>query len=453
MKIYISGISGTGMGPLALVAHDAGHEVVGTDIAKGAIYDELARAGIEVKIGAQDGEYLKSQIEDVDWYVYTSAVQEGHPELMLAWEWQKTHSGFRISKRDDFTEYLIESLGLKLVAVAGTHGKTTTTSMIIWTCLKLGLPIAYLAGTTLGFASSGAWHEGDKFFVYEADEYDRNFLRYHPWLAVIPVATYDHADIYADEAEYQAAFEKFQNQSEKVLRKGGKLLWKNLEPLRVWPDAFRLAGKVRRADASLAAMAVYEMARELSVGEGSVYADGTHGFVMKDGREIAAEDIIAVLNEFPGVGRRFEKLAEGFYTDYAHHPEEVEATIAVAKMQALMDGRKGVVVVYEPHQNARQYAVRDGYREVFEKAKRTYWVPTYLVRGEKEAAERGELAILTPAELVAGLSEKTKAEVTKLDDRLFWILRKWRDDGYLVLLMTAGPGDAWLREKLAEAGE
>ena len=87
MNIYISGISGTGMGPLALMAKQAGFTVWGSDLAKGAIYDELINAGIEVCIGEQDGEFLREKLNNgVDWFVYTSALPENHPELILARE-------------------------------------------------------------------------------------------------------------------------------------------------------------------------------------------------------------------------------------------------------------------------------------------------------------------------------------------------------------------------------
>ena len=137
MRVYISGIAGTGMGPLALMAHDAGYEVCGSDLSEGAIYDELVEAGIEVFIGEQDGSYLRAKMEEgVDWFVYTSALTDEHPELKMARE-----AGIKCTKRDDFTEHLVEKLGLKMVAVAGTHGKTTTTAMIVWACVQMGLPV------------------------------------------------------------------------------------------------------------------------------------------------------------------------------------------------------------------------------------------------------------------------------------------------------------------------
>ncbi|MBR1875370.1 UDP-N-acetylmuramate--L-alanine ligase, partial [Candidatus Saccharibacteria bacterium] len=143
MKVYISGISGTGMGPLALMAKNAGMTVVGSDRQAGPIVDELKKAGIEFEIGEQNGDYLQKQ-DNIDWFVYTSALPEDHPELVFA----KNHN-IKVSKRDEFIAYLVKELGLKMGAVAGTHGKTTTTSMLIWAAKKLGIKASYLVGTTL----------------------------------------------------------------------------------------------------------------------------------------------------------------------------------------------------------------------------------------------------------------------------------------------------------------
>lgn len=403
MNIYISGISGTGMGPLALMAKAAGFTVWGSDLAKGAIYDELIKAGIEVKIGPQDGKFLRDKLEEgIDWFVYTSALPETHVELTMARE-----AGIKCTKRDDLTAFLVSELGLKMVAVAGTHGKTTTTAMIVWAALKLGISVSYIVGTTLGFAPSGAYKVGDKYFVYEADEYDRNFLKYHPWLAVIPAVSYDHPDIYPTVEDYEKAFEQFKGQCEKVIEKGS-----------FDENEFKLAGAVRRKDAALAAEAILTMAPE-----------------------IAREKVIETLDEFPGVGRRFEKISDGVYTDYAHHPEEIAATMDVVKDEKRLHGKKGVVVVYQPHQNTRQHEVREDYFEAFLGADKIYWLPTYLTR------ENPDLSVLAPEELIGGLINKDVAEAAELDDELAKKMQKYIDDDYLVILMTAGPADEWLREK------
>ncbi|MBQ2622724.1 hypothetical protein IJG12_00120 [Candidatus Saccharibacteria bacterium] len=407
MKIYISGISGTGMGPLALMAKNAGIEVCGSDLNKGAIYDELVRAGIEVEIGSQDGTYLKDIIESgLDWFVYTSALPEDHAELVMA-----RSKGIKCTKRDDLTAYLVEELGLKMIAVAGTHGKTTTTAMIVWTALKLNLPVAYIVGTTLGFASSAAYKTGDKYFVYEADEYDRNFLKYHPWLAVIPAVSYDHPDIYPTREDYEKAFLQFEGQSEKVIFEG------------VDEKEFELAGEVRRKDAGLAAVAVLEI-------------------IKNENKTEDLNDVRKILNSFPGVGRRFERIADGVYTDYAHHPEEIVATIDVARDEAKLRNKKGVVVVYQPHQNTRQHEVKDEYKRAFVGADKLFWLPTYLTR------ENPELKVISPEEFLADL-EDVDAEVAELNDELADKLRNYLDDDYLIVLLTAGPADGWWRKKFA----
>ncbi len=416
MRIYISGISGTGMGPLALMAKAAGLEVMGSDLAQGAIYDELVKAGIKVKIGEQDGEFLKEALlGGVDWYVYTSALDDRHPELVMARE-----AGVKCTKRDDLTAYLVEELGLKMVAVAGTHGKTTTTAMIVWTALKLGLPVSYIVGTTLGFAPSGAYHEGDKYFIYEADEYDKNFLKFHPWIAVETCVSYDHPDIYPTKEDYEKAFAQFREQSENVI---------------TWDDEWmkgklRLAGEARRYDAGLASKAIMAMLLDA-------------GMMTADRMDENIDRVAKIMNEFPGVGRRFEKLADGIYSDYAHHPEEIKATMDVALDEMELNGKKGVVVVYQPHQNTRQHEVRDGYYDAFVGAERVFWLPTYLTR------ENPELPVLTPTDFIHELSNGEVAEIAELDDELFNTITRYRDSGYIVVLMTAGPADGWLRGKIA----
>lgn len=416
MKIYISGISGTGMGPLALMASRTGIEVSGSDLSKGAIYDELVEAGIEVFIGEQDGEFLKSKIsEGVEWFVHTSALPSDAPELLAAKE-----AGIRISKRDNLTKFLVRKLGLKMVAVAGTHGKTTTTSMVIWLCQEMNLPVSYVVGTTLGFAPSGSYKEDDKYFVYEADEYDRNFLKFYPWFSIITNVSYDHPDIYKTPEDYKDAFETFKRQSENVLDSEGE------EGPRT--DMFTLAGEARRKDAAYALGAVL-----------MIYED----LMMRGEAELPDfNELVEALNEFPGVGRRFERLADGIYTDYAHHPEEIKATMEVAFEEAENLGFKGVVVVYQPHQNTRQHEVQDLYYDAFIGASKVLWLPTYLTREDES------LPVLTPLDFINMLDNAEVAEAAELNDDLWKQICKYREDGYLVLLMTAGPADGWLREKV-----
>lgn len=411
MKIYISGISGTGMGPLALIAKEAGMTVFGSDMQSGPVTQELVANGIQICLGVQDGEFLKAcaKKEGVDWFVYTSALPEDHPELLMAKKLK-----LKTSKRDEFISYLVKKLKLKMVAVAGTHGKTTTSAMIIWAAQKMNFPISYLVGTTLPFGGAGHYDPKAEYIVYEADEYDRNFLAYHPWLAVIPVVSYDHPDIYPTIEDYQDAFRQFESQSEQVIR--GEDIAAELT----------LPGEARRYDATLA---LDVMERILPKPRGAAKLNNAQH-----------RELVKVLNEFPGVGRRFEQVSEGYYSDYAHHPEEVAATVEIAREEAHQRGMKGVVAVYEPHQNVRQVEVFDGYAGAFEGLDKLYWVPTFLTR------EKPGVKVIGPSDFIATLKNKKIAEAAELDEALAKKLIEWHEKGFLVLLMSAGPADEWLRK-------
>ena len=427
MNVFISGISGTGLGPLALMAHSAGLGVCGSDLSEGAVSRELVAAGIEFEVGRQDGKFLKRQFEagKVDWFVYTSALPADHPELNLA-----KKLGVRVSKRDELIAYLVEKMGLKMVAVAGTHGKTTTTSMIVWTALNLGLPVSYLVGTTLPFAEAGKYDKRSEFLVYEADEYDKNFLHFSPWLSVITTVSYDHPDIYPTKLDYMQAFAKFEAQSENVIRgreMEGEAVASNEDTLD-FSAKFSLAGKARHYDAGLAMQAIFEMVEEADMQ------------VDYSGRKIDEDLIVEILNDFPGVGRRFERISDGVYSDYGHHPEEIAATVEMAREEAERLGLSGVVAVYEPHQNTRQHEVFDGYKDAFLGVSKLFWLPTYLTR------ENPELKVLEPKDFIASLENKEVGEPAEMGEELASQLRKLREEGNLILLMTAGPADQWLRE-------
>ncbi len=416
MNIYISGISGTGMGPLALMAQDAGMTVFGSDLAAGAVTNDLVNHEMKLCLGVQDGNFLKTcaKNEGVDWFIHTSALPEDHPELMMAKKLK-----LKISKRDEFLNYLIKKLKLKLIAVAGTHGKTTTTAMIVWMAQQLEIPLSYLIGTTLPFASAGHYGPKSKYFVYEADEYDRNFLAFHPWLAVIPVVSYDHPDIYPTVEDYEQAFAQFEKQSQEVLH-GDEIA-----------VGITLAGEARRYDATLALDVIQKIMPQ------------PRGLMKISA--LQRKKLLAAINSFPGVGRRFEQVSEGYYSDYAHHPEEVKATVEIAMEEADRRGLKGVIAIYEPHQNTRQAELADLYADAFVGVTRLYWVPTYLTR------ENTKIKVLNPEQFIAKLKNKKLAEAAELNDELVEKVKEWHKKGYLVLLMSAGPADAWIR-KLVYAG-
>src|SRR5665811_1036466 len=151
MNIYFSGIGGVGIGPLAEIALDAGYDVVGSDPKETLVTKELAQKGIKISI-TQDSAFLKERhIEKpIDWFVYTSALPDNHPELLMA-----RQLGIRVAKRDELIAHIIDEKQLKLIAIAGTHGKTTTTGMLVWTLQQLDIPVSYSIGTTITFGPSG----------------------------------------------------------------------------------------------------------------------------------------------------------------------------------------------------------------------------------------------------------------------------------------------------------
>lgn len=415
MHVYFSGIGGAGIGPLSLLAKDCGYAVSGSDLSHSPFIDKLEDANVE--IGNQDGTYLEATHNErrIDWLVYTAALPKDHPELAKAKE-----LGIRISKRDEFINQVVSDKNLKLLAVSGTHGKTTTTSMLIWAFHKLNIPVSYQVGTNLPWGPSAKYADGSEFFIYEADEYDRNMLKFHPFLSVIPSLDYDHPDVYPNQSDYNQAFQQFAGQSSKLLT------WKSIKDHSGLVDAttfddkldlssLRLPGEQNRRNAYLVLQTLLKLVTRST-----------------------EDEIIDILSEFPGTERRFEKIADNLYTDYAHHPSELKAVISIAK-----DLSDRVVAVYQPHQDKRQRSIATEYKDVFNRAKKVYWLPTYNPKG------RDTQEALKPEDLIQNLSNPDIAEVTELNDNLKQAIQKHLSKGCLVVACSAGDLDSWLRKNFS----
>lgn len=415
MNIFFSGIGGVGLGPLAEIAHDAGHEVIGSDLEPGLMTEHLNARNITVHIGPQDGSFLRASHEDtpIDWFIYTAALPDDHAELLFA------HSlGIKVAKRDELLAYIIKEKNLKLIAVTGTHGKTTTTGMFIWALKQLNIPVSYSIGTTINFGPSGFFDPASEYFVYECDEFDHNFLNFSPYLSLITAVDHDHYDTYPTEGEYLDAFRQFSSQSTRVITWNDQHpdIYTGLEQVILLDrddidQTVQLPGFHNRRNATLVAKGL----EQLTIG-------GDYG---------------KVLSSFPGTDRRFELLAPLLYSDYGHHPVEIAATLQLAR-----EVSEHIVLVYQPHQNVRQHEIKDDYIDQFELADEVYWLPTYLSR------EDPQLPILPPEDLIKNITNKDHIHVADFNDELWDIIQTARNDGKLVLGMGAGAIDKWLRENL-----
>lgn len=428
MHIFFSGIGGTAIGPLALIAKQAGYEVSGSDKQDSQYIAYLKSKGVtSIHIGQ-----TKKNIERVhshkpiDWFVQSSAVEKedpNHPELQFVGV-----QGIKSSKRDELINKILTDTGLKMAAIAGTHGKTTTTAMVIWLFKQLGIPVSYSVGAKIPFGDMGHFDKKSEYFVYEADEFDRNFLAFRPAISLITGVSWDHHEIFPTREDYQQAFKEFIDQS------GHTFIWQeDVNYLHISTpdniqvqdssnpeiDAITQPGRYNRLDAWLAVQAVH--------------------FATKT----PLLELIKHMGRFPGLQRRMEQIIPGLYSDYAHTPEKIRGGMSVA-LELAAEQNKQVVVVYEGLTNRRQHYMINDYGDCFNGAHIVYWVPSYLAR------EDPNQPILKPAEMIPHLSDPSIAKPMKRDDALKSVIKKHLANGDMVVAMAGGGGDSldeWIRKQ------
>lgn len=422
MHVYFIGIGGTAIGPLALIAKQAGYDVSGSDKQDSNYLAYLKSQGIEdISIGSDAG-HIESlhRVRPIELIVYSSAVSienPDHPQISFARE-----HGIKAVKRDGLLNKIIQDNGLKLIAVAGTHGKTTTTAMAIWTLKQAGVNISYSVGAKIPFGDMGHFSKESEYFIYECDEFDRNFLAFQPYLSIITGIDHDHHEQYPTPEAYREAFAQFLDQSEnKILwqedadkleleASGNAMVLSESEPIL---NMLSLPGLVNRKDACL----VIEAASKLEVAP--------------------VKKLSGMMNAFPGVSRRFEKITDGLYSDYAHTIPKIEGCLQVAR-----EVSDNVVIVYEPLTNRRQYFIRDEYKNLFKGVKKLYWVPSYLAR------EDPNRAVITPRDFIGGIDEPLEKEASELDEKLKASIKSHIEKGDTVVCLSGGGGgslDEWLR--------
>jgi UDP-N-acetylmuramate--alanine ligase len=431
MHIYFSGIGGAGIGPLAQIAHQAGYQVSGSDKQDSQYIQYLKKHGItNVHIGQSREAIAKLHDKNpIDWFVYTSALpleNPDAPELIFCRE-----QDIKTSKRDELLNQILTEQKLKLVAIAGTHGKTTTTAMMVWLFKKLGVPVSYLLPAKTSFAEMGEFAEGSEYFIYECDEFDRNFLAFEPFVSIITGVSWDHHEIFPTREDYQDAFREFIEQSEwlEIWQEDSDYL--GLEPNDHQAvmnagdpeiDKLKLLGRYNRLDAWLTVKAARQLTQK------------------------PLEELIELINEFPGLSRRMERIAPNLYSDYAHTPEKIRGAMSVATEMAAESGQK-VVVVYEPLTDRRQHYMIDEYKDCFDGVSKLYWWPSYLAR------EDPKQRIIPPIELITHLSNPGIAEPAERDAHLKKLIERHLKAGDMVVCMAGGGGDSlddWLRAEFAK---
>lgn len=438
-EIYFIGIGGIGMSAVARFFHSKGVKVSGYDKTSTVLTRELEASGIAIHYE----ENVELIPKDAQLVVYTPAVPNDHKEL----EYYQQH-GNKVVKRSDVLQLISE--GSFNICIAGTHGKTTITTMVAHLLRDTGFGCnAFLGGISVNYGTN-FWSDPKNVCVIEADEYDRSFLKLSPDIAIVTAMDADHLDIYGTAESVEQAFIDFSRK----IKPGGLLI--------------RQFGLKRGKELS----ADIQLTYSLQNNSADVYAtnirmmNGSYEFdvMMKDNMldnvvlnmggmhnvenviaAIAAASSLGIENDkiktavesFRGVKRRFEYINKTknlvFIDDYAHHPEELRALINGAK--TLFTQRK-CTVIFQPHLYSRTRDFADGFAEVLDMADEVVLLPIYPAR---------ELPIegVTSQVLLDKMKNKNKSIKTK-EQVLDWIKNDYAgniDREFGNILITAGAGD------------
>ncbi|MFW6775303.1 UDP-N-acetylmuramate--L-alanine ligase [Nocardioides sp. CPCC 205120] len=450
--VHFVGIGGAGLSAIARIMLARGVTVSGSDGAPSPVLDALAAAGARVHVG-----HAAEQVGDADTLVVSTAVREDNPEVVAAYE-----RGLRVLPRSAGLAAVMADR--RVLAVAGTHGKTTTTSLLTTALVAAGADPSYAVGGELAQTGTNAHDGSSDLFVAEADESDGAFLVYTPHVAVVTNVEADHLDVWGSEAAYRAAFDEFLGRIEP-----GGLLVACVDD----PGAAALLATAR--DRGIRAVGVGESAgADLRVedvqfaGTRSTFtlvpaADGPAAGLVGGavsgpvgpvelripGRHYVLDAALALttglllghdadalragLGSFTGTRRRMEAKGEvagvRVYDSYAHHPVEIAGDLQAARSVA---GEGRVVVAFQPHLVSRTRIFGTAMGEALGAADEVVVTDVYLAREEADPDVTGALvagAVPLPAEAVA--------LVPALDDVAAELVRRARP-GDVVLTLGAG---------------
>ncbi|MFQ5408536.1 MAG: UDP-N-acetylmuramate--L-alanine ligase, partial [Anaerolineales bacterium] len=374
--VHFVGVGGAGLSAIATVLLESGHTVSGSDMQASENTERLAAAGATVTIG-----HHADNIAGADTVVISSAVPDGNPEVVAA-----QAAGLPVLKRQQFLSDLMSPQ--TCVAIAGTHGKTTTTALVAYILNNAGYDPSFIVGGVMANLGTNARHGSGPHFVVEADEYDRMFLGLDPVAAVITNAEHDHPDEYPTHADLAAAFDEF---ARRVSREGCLVVCADDQTAAAIGAAARERGQ-RVATYALQAAAEWRaeslqtngaggydflvmrddetlgLARSRLPGEHNV-ANALAALTVLDFLAVPFDAALEGLRGFRGVGRRFEVKGDvagvTVVDDYAHHPSEIRATLAGARRRY---PDRNIWAMFQPHTYSRTKALLLNFAASFDDA-------------------------------------------------------------------------------------
>ena len=364
MRVHVVGVGGAGMSAIATVLRAMGHTVTGSDLKASAGLDRLRAAGVAVTVGHAAG-----NVGDVDAVTVSTAVPASNPEVVAANE-----RGIPVLRRADMLASIAATR--RTIAVAGTHGKTTTSSMLALVLVEAGLQPSFIIGGEVNEIGTGALWDDGEWFVAEADESDGTFLELGAEVAIVTSVEPDHLEHYGSYADLVRAFERFLADA-----KGPRVVCGDD------PEAARLGRAVDAVTYGTDEAADYRMIataadrggtrfalehRGERLGEVSLPVPGLHNARNACGALVTAlllgvpfDTAVHALARYGGVARRFqfrgERAGVTFVDDYAHLPTEVAAALSAAR-----DGRwRRIVCVFQPHRFSRTATLWRDFADAF----------------------------------------------------------------------------------------
>ena len=430
-RVYFIGVGGIGMSAIARFFNEKGVHVSGYDRTETGLTRQLVKEGMQIHY-TEDVTLID---KDVQLVVYTPAIPSIHEEL----KWYKANN-YEVVKRSDVLQEITREVFA--ITVGGTHGKTTTSTLIAHILRDSDYGCnAFLGGISANY-NQNFWSSDRNVAVIEADEYDRSFLKLHPDIAVLTAMDADHLDIYGTEEEVQEAFIQYSGNIKPkgtlVARlglqraaglKGDNKLWYHLEDKNadIYATNIKIEDGGYRFDIIEKGWALRDIL--LPVGGTHNIENTVAAVAVAHLLGIEDEKIKAAIADFKGIRRRFEYLIRNEYQvyidDYAHHPEELRALISSAR--ALFPDKK-CTVLFQPHLYTRTRDFADGFAESLSLADEVILLPIYPAR---------ELPIEgVNSEMIADKITKVPVQVIEKER-----VQEWLKNNNVPLFITAGAGD------------